>query len=184
MPCAPPPCIMLQAAFGGVLPAERTTPRPDSQGSQTPGGSTFPVWFQTLLFGVMLLHLAEQRQIHQRKQPSLTFCPNSAGEDKLHRGRAGLHPKPTETSGETRNDFSSSHLLSLSVLFELKSFAGRKKQTNPNAAAAAASEPRWSLTQANPSLFSSSSRPLKLGYFTEAARGARGCLCHPVKLLV
>ena len=86
-------------------------------------------------------------------QPSLTFCPNPGGENKLHRGRAGIHPKPTETSVETRNDFSSSHLLSLSISLELKPFACRKKQTNPNAAAAA-SEPRRSLTQANPLLFS------------------------------
>lgn len=86
-------------------------------------------------------------------QPSPTFCPNAGGENKLHRGRAGLHPKPMETSGETKNDFSSSHSLSLSISLELKLFACRKQQTNPNTAAAA-SEPCGSLTQANPLLFS------------------------------
>lgn len=33
-----------------------------------------------------------------RAQPSPAFCPNPDGENKLHRGRAGLHPKPVETN--------------------------------------------------------------------------------------
>lgn len=117
-------------------------------------------------------------------QPSQTCCPDPDGENKLHRGRARLHPKPTETSGEGRNYFSSSHLPSLSISSEPKPFACRKKQTNPNAGAAAASEPRRSPTQGNPLLFSSSFHPLQLSCFTEAVRGARGCLCYPFKLLV
>lgn len=71
---------MLWAAFGGALLLQEgvagTTQHPGSQGSQTPGGSTFPVWFQTLLFGVMLLHLAEQELIHQCEQSLRAAKPN------------------------------------------------------------------------------------------------------------
>lgn len=80
---APSPSKTLWAAFGSILCCKagggevaRTTTHPISQGSPAPGGSTFPVWFQTLLLWVMLLHLAEQEHIHWHGESPCAAKPN------------------------------------------------------------------------------------------------------------
>lgn len=113
------------AGFGG--PPEqrrgcRSSPTPSPQGSQTPGGSTFPSGLRLSCSGLCCCLW---------QNSSKSFSPQAARATLPSKARAnaekeGLHPKPTESSGQARNDFSSSCRCSPSVPLELEFFAHKQ----------------------------------------------------------
>lgn len=174
MVCAPLSCKTLGLALGSPQSKGGAAGalHPQHSGQPNSWRQHLPLWSQTLPLGAVLLPLAEQEQIHQPTRSQ--GWPSIQTPSKLHRGRAGLHPKPTETSGETRNDFSSS---SPSLSLCPVGTGGVCTQKGSR-------QQHLSTRKPGSNKPSAVLLPIQLRFCTEAARGARGCLCYPFQLLL